>query len=141
MGGSSYFVTFRTKGKVSLPAKGRDEVLKTIKYDHGRKYELSVAVVMPDHVHLISSPLPKDNGDYFSLGEILRVLKGVSARKVNLLLNRRGAFWQDESFDRIIMDEDEWREKCEYIQNNPVKSALVERPEDYNWLVIMEARY
>jgi REP element-mobilizing transposase RayT len=44
--------------------------------------------------------------------------------------------WLGESFDRIIRDENELLEKINYIINNPVKKGLVEKPEDYKWLII-----
>ena len=76
-------------------------------------FELQAAVVMPDHVHLIFRIL-KGN-----LGEVLRKIKGSSARQVNIVLKRSGSVWMDESFDHVIRHEEELKEKIEYVQNNP----------------------
>lgn len=84
---------------------------------------------------MLMRPREKGSG-YYSLQEITKPLKGVSARKINMLLGRTGSLWVDESFDRIIRDEDDWREKYGYIMNNPVKAGLVEKPEDYPWLIV-----
>ena len=130
IGGSWYFATFRTKGFVLLP-QARDIVTEAIVYLQGKRYDLSVAVVMPDHVHILFKPLKKIENAYYSLEDILKPLKGVSARKINTLLGSKGALWMPESFDRIIRDESEWREKYQYISNNPLKAGLVEKSEDY----------
>ena len=136
-GGSWYFVTFRTNGNI-LSELARDEVITSILHDNKIKYELSSAVVMPDHVHLLLMPKSKKEAEYFSLGEILKTLKGASARRINSLSGAKGSVWQDEWFDRIMRDEEEWREKHAYILNNAVKAELVARPEDYKWLFVGE---
>ncbi len=85
---------------------------------------------MPDHAHLIFRIL---NGN---LGDVLRKIKGSSARQVNIVLKRSGSLWTDESFDHIIRHEEELKEKIEYVQNNPVKKGLVEVPQQYRWLFV-----
>ncbi|MCL4501691.1 MAG: hypothetical protein M1438_07515 [Deltaproteobacteria bacterium] len=45
-----------------------------------------------------------------------------------------GNLWQDERFDRILRDYDEFLEKWNYIHNNPVKTGLCQAPEDYAFL-------
>ena len=87
---------------------------------------------------MLISPMRKKGNEYYPLREITKPLKGLSARKMNLLLGRTGPLWVDESFDRIIRDEEDWREKYGYIMNNPVKEGLVEKPEDYPWLFVNE---
>ena len=87
---------------------------------------LASFVVMPDHVHLLIKPLPP-----YELSRIMKGIKGVFARKVNLHRNSKGKIWQDESWDRIVRDEDEFHEKLTYIANNPVKNELVKQIEDY----------
>ncbi|MBS1904226.1 MAG: transposase [Bacteroidetes bacterium] len=80
-------------------------------FDHTRRYELYFGVVMPDHVHILLRPLPNGRETWFGLPEILRGIKGSSARSINTLLNRSGSVWQDEYFDRLIRDEKELHEK------------------------------
>jgi REP element-mobilizing transposase RayT len=54
---------------------------------------------MPDHVHLLLSALRRPDGWNYSLPEIMKAIKGVSAWKINLLLHHTGPVWQAESFD------------------------------------------
>lgn len=134
IGGSWYFLTFRSKG-LSLTPDARSILSEEILVGHRRKYGLAIAVVMPDHVHLLLRPLKKDENGFFALVEFMKPLKGVSANRVNRLLGRSGSVWQDESFDRIVRDEREWLEKYRYVRNNAVKAGLADKPEDYPWLL------
>ncbi|MBI3580981.1 MAG: transposase [Nitrospinae bacterium] len=113
-------------------------VKRFVESGHDKRFLLSVAVVMPDHAHLLLWPKEKYSGVFYSLNDILRPIKGASSRGINLFLGRRGPVWQKESFDRIIRNEREWREKYDYICNNPVKNGLAEKPNEYPWLVFGE---
>jgi REP element-mobilizing transposase RayT len=127
---ATYFVTFRSRSGLVLPAAARDQVMWVIEGCDNNNVELQAAVVMPDHVHLIFRIL-KGN-----LGEVLRKIKGSSARQVNIVLKRSGSVWMDESFDHVIRHEEELKEKIEYVQNNPVKKRLVDVPQQYRWLFV-----
>ncbi|MBI5178667.1 MAG: hypothetical protein HZA04_05355 [Nitrospinae bacterium] len=65
IGGSWYFITFRTKG-LELPPEARSMVTDAILHDHKKRYELALAVVMPDHVHILMRPMADGSGNYFS---------------------------------------------------------------------------
>lgn len=134
--GRVYFITFRAVKDFILTEEARDVVINSIKFHSNRKCHLHACVIMPDHIHLIIQPLEKTGGALYSIAEILHSIKSYSANQINRLLNRRGNVWLHESFDRIIRDEDELAEKMRYIVNNPLKSALVENPEDYKWLYV-----
>ena len=42
------------------------------------------------HVHLIYSPLRREEGSAYSLPEVINAIKGPAARRINALLNRKG---------------------------------------------------
>jgi REP element-mobilizing transposase RayT len=130
IGGSTYFVTIRTKG-LELPLEARAIVLEACRHFDGSRYNLWSAVVMPDHVHLLIQPTEIGKGKWHSLSAILHSIKSFTANKVNELLKREGAVWQNESFDRIVRDEAEFYEKWNYIRNNPFKNGLADSPEDW----------
>jgi REP element-mobilizing transposase RayT len=130
----AHFVTFCTWLKWELPERVRSRVLKHCIHDHGTKMQLHCAVVMPDHVHLLLSPLCDENSVPFGLSEILNGIKGASAHSVNRILGRRGRLWQSESFDRTLRREDSEQEKADYICMNPVRKGLAQCPDDYPWL-------
>lgn len=128
------FVTFRTQKRVELPPEARTRALRHCVHDHGKTINLHAAVIMPDHAHLLFTALRDAEGWTFALPEILRAIKGTSARSINNLLSRRGPVWQDESFDHVLRGKESLRETVEYIRQNPVRKGLAVRPEDYPWL-------
>ncbi len=130
------FVTFRRLIKEPFPEPARDVVLGHCLHDHGKKYQLYAAVVMPEHVHLLFSALRDPEGWSYSLPQILKMLKGTSARSVNRLLGQSGPVWQDESFDHVLRSDESLHQKIEYIRQNPVRRGLVQQPEQYRWLWI-----
>ncbi|MCL4550567.1 MAG: hypothetical protein M1495_18605, partial [Bacteroidetes bacterium] len=67
------------------------------------------------------------------VADILRKLKGATSRECNKTLNRSGAFWQHESYDHVVRDENELSRIIEYVLNNPVNAALVDKWEDWKW--------
>ena len=127
--GSVYFVTFRL-AKGELSEAERAIVLEHLQSGDGRFYRLAAAVIMPDHVHLLIKPLPP-----YDLSRVMKGIKGVSARKINLHRDSTGTVWQEESWDRIMRDAEEFEEKLIYMANNPVKAELVKQIEDYPFFV------
>jgi REP element-mobilizing transposase RayT len=108
-------------------------VEEAMRYRNMKVYDLIAFCIMPNHIHLIFTPLEKEKGAYFSLTEILHSLKRHTGRQSNLLLNQSGAFWQDESYDHIIRDEAELERTIKYILYNPVKANLVKNQKDWKW--------
>ena len=86
------FVTFATHKRWVLPASIRQVVLRHCLYDHGVKLQVHGIVVMPDHVHMIFTPLQDDEGNPFSLAEIMSGIKGASAHSVNKPLSDGDGF-------------------------------------------------
>jgi len=68
-----------------------------------------------------------------SLSEFVREIKVGFARFYNRRHNRRGYFWGDR-FKSVIVDKGETLVNClAYIDLNPLRAGLVDRPEDYRW--------
>ena len=128
------FVTFRARENTILSAEDRSLVLDHCLYDNGRRYHLHAAVIMPDHVHVLFTALRDLQGWTFALPEILKAMKGTSARSINKLHGRFGPVWQDESFDHVMRGTESLRETVEYICENPVRKGLVQKWQDYRWL-------
>ncbi|MFZ0321609.1 MAG: transposase [Candidatus Sulfotelmatobacter sp.] len=134
--GRALFVTFCKNNQIAFTPQARDAILQHCLHDHCKRYDLHAAVVMPDHVHLLLSPLRDEKGWPHSLPAILKLLKGTSARSVNKLEASSGPVWQEESFDHILRSQESFEEKLEYIRQNPVRRGLVEKSENYKWLWI-----
>jgi REP element-mobilizing transposase RayT len=90
-------------------------------------YRLSAYVVMSNHVHTLIWPKA-------FLDRITKSIKGYTARECNKLLGRTGEkFWQDESFDHAVRNEDQFYRIKSYIERNQVKAGMVESPGDWPW--------
>ena len=63
----------------------------------------------------------------------MQSIKRFSARQANKILNRTGSFWQAESYDHVVRDENEYYRVVKYISNNPVKAGLIEKCEDWKF--------
>jgi REP element-mobilizing transposase RayT len=94
----------------------------------GERYKLIAWVIMPNHVHLLLKPV---NG--WELFKILHSFKSFTAQEANKLLNRSGRFWMREYFDRRIRDYEHFERTFRYIENNPVKAGLCEKPQDWKF--------
>ncbi|MGB0006652.1 MAG: transposase [Candidatus Sulfotelmatobacter sp.] len=124
-----------TKSRRMLPGWARDIVLGCFVHDHGCRYRLEVAVVMPDHVHLILTPLTDNSRQMIiPLVEIMKAIKGASAHAINHRAGSCGAIWQEESFDRIVRSSESLDAKIAYILGNPVRKALVQDWREYRWI-------
>jgi len=136
---ATYFVTFRAWGVSYLPPATRSIALKHCVFENSRRIELHACVIMPTHVHLLFTALENERGEPFSLAEIMKGIKGSSARNINKRLGRKGQLWQDESFDRI-MRAGEFQNKLEYIIANPINAGLTSRPGEYRWVWTQESQ-
>jgi REP element-mobilizing transposase RayT len=128
------FVTFGKRSQEPLSPAARSLVLDHCLMGNNRTMHLHAVVIMPEHVHLLLTPMRNEEEWPFPLKDILKLIKGPSARTVNLLAGTCGALWQDESFDHVLRCNESFDEKLEYIRQNPVRRGLVARPEEYEWL-------
>ena len=124
--GAIYFVTFKAKNTI-LSIHEQKIVLQHIVEGDNKFYTLIAVIIMPDHVHVLFTPLQA-----YSLSRIMKGIKGASARKINSGRNTTGTVWQDESYDRIVKDEKELKIKILYMLNNPVKKELTDDPWHYH---------
>jgi REP element-mobilizing transposase RayT len=131
---SPHFITFITKFRRILPPAARDIVFASCLHDHSKRHELYVAVVMPDHVHLILTPLiDQRRAQIFSLMEIMQAIKGASARAINQRMGRHGTVWQEESFDHVLRSSEGLDAKVNYVLQNPIRKGLVKDWREYKW--------
>ncbi len=63
----------------------------------------------------------------------MQSLKRHTARQANIVLDRKGALWQDESYDHVIRDNEEYIRIINYVLENPVKAGLVSKWDEWPW--------
>ena len=102
-------------------------------------------VIMPDHVHLLVYTERK-------MEEALRLLNGVAARRIIVHLkengfenslfklrgeqrerNHRHSVWQHHPDSLEIFGEETFKQKVNYIHQNPVRAELASAPSEYRF--------
>ena len=86
--------------------------------------------IMPNHWHALMVP---DEGTIRPLSDIMKRLKGRTAKRIRQTIGGKGPFWQSEWFDRWVRDAEEWGRLLTYIQGNPVKAGLIAGSERHPW--------
>ena len=101
---------------MARPPRIDEIVAESLKYRDGKEYDLISYSIMSNHAHTVFTPLLNglsitevrdgDQRRFISdkppVPVIMKSLKGYTAYKANRLLNRTGAFWEEESYDHEI---------------------------------------
>jgi putative transposase len=117
-------------------------VIRKIHSFENERYELLTYCIMPNHVHLLAKLINghtiKHQGitANYPLTDTVRLIKGSTARDCNMILKRTGSFWQHESYDHYVRDEQELERIIKYILNNPVKAGLVKEWTEWKFTYI-----
>jgi putative transposase len=96
----------------------------------GVRYELDAYVVMPNHSHAIVRPLACME---HPLESIVGSWKQFSSKRINGQTAGKGNLWQEESYDRIVQNEEHLYRCVQYIGRNPTNAGLA-RNECRLWL-------
>jgi REP element-mobilizing transposase RayT len=98
-------------------------VQSALKHFDGERYDMLAWCIMPNHVHAVLRPL----GEH-KLEDILHSWKSFSAKKANTVLGRQGAFWQEEYYDHLVRDEEDFNHCVNYVLQNPGRANLANWP-------------
>jgi REP element-mobilizing transposase RayT len=102
-----------------------DMVAGALQFFDGQRCRQFAWSVMPNHVHAVFRPLPN-----WPLEKIMHSWKSFTAKEADKMLNRAGAFWEEEYFDHLIRDEEEFYRYIEYVASNPKRAGL----EGWKWV-------
>ncbi|MGD0830286.1 MAG: transposase [Terracidiphilus sp.] len=100
------------------------EVLRS--YMRAEKMTVHDFVLMPNHIHVLMT-LPGE----ISLEKAMQLIKGGFSFRANKELGFRGEVWQRGYSDARILDDRSFQQHREYIEHNPVKAGLANRPDEY----------
>jgi putative transposase len=148
-----YFVTLTVVGHTDFFTRidYREEIIKNLEFCQRNKgLEIYAYVLMTNHLHMIAK------GKEASLGETLRDFKSFTAKKMIAMMNEnpkesrkewlqsrfsflsrihardaRIQFWARDNYPEEIETDWFFRQKEEYIHQNPVRAGFVARPEDW----------
>jgi hypothetical protein len=131
-------VTFRHRRELAEPE--RRELLRALLRPDGRRWEVLIAVVLPERSELIFQVLnePRENRPY----ELSEIVERAKNRAGKLIIKRSGERFSPfylESFDRIIRDESELEERWQAIFDAPTAADLAESPDEYEFLWVQHA--
>ena len=134
-----YAVTITTARWRTLSPQARTIILNAWRHFHNRRYELFAVCVMPDHVHALFQPWPKNECSdkettFWSLTELMRSLKSFTAREINRAEEKVGAVWEKETFDCYVRSDKDLAEKFHYILRNPWDAGVAKQNEAYQWI-------
>ena len=110
-------------------------VMNSLRFNDGKLYELHLAMIMPNHVHMIIKPLT-DSNKPVSLAKIMKDHKSFTANEANKVLQRNGQFWHHENYDHYVRSDEEYCRIREYILNNPVKARLIDHYRNWKKLIL-----
>jgi len=125
----TYFITASNFEKQSLLQSDRMaglfiEVL--FHYQKQEKYRLHEYVIMPNHFHLLITPIPP-----ITLEKSVQFIKGGFSYRAKRELSFVGEIWQTSFYDRRVRDAIEYAHFRHYIHMNPVRKGLAPRPEEF----------
>ena len=108
----------------------REDYLRTLaECRETLKLKVYAYCLMSNHVHLIIDPGDCES----SLSLAMKRLAGRHARRLNLMHGWRGALWESR-FKCSPIQTDRYLLACgRYIDQNPVRARMVDRPEQYPW--------
>ena len=115
--------TSKTGNNWLSDTKVAEIVWEAIHGQNGVNYVLDACCIMPNHVHMVITPLKIGEG-YKPLSEIMQSLKGKTSRQANIILGRNGQFWQHESYDHVVRDDNELERIVNYVVDNPSRAGL-----------------
>ena len=148
-----YFVTMTTVGWIDVFTRKELKLLiaDSLRYCQKNKgLDIYGWCLMPSHLHMICGA---DNG--YSLSDILRDFKKFTSKTIIKAIEEIGEsrrewmlelfhqycahlkreqnfkVWQDGNNPKVIVSNEFFFEKLQYIHNNPVEDMIVQNPEEY----------
>lgn len=114
--------------EIFLDNKDREEYLSWLN-EYSIKYKLSILAycLMSNHVHFIGIPERED-----SLARTFNSAHMRYSQYYNKKIGARGHLWQGRFFS-CVLDEGYLKAATRYIERNPVRAMLVNKPWDWQW--------
>jgi REP-associated tyrosine transposase len=127
-GDGTYFVTASTWERQCLLQSDRMAKLFVDVLSHYQKskYLLHEFVVMPNHFHVLLTPLFP-----VTLEKAVQFIKGGFSYRARKELGFIGEIWQTSFYDHRVRDWHEYARFRHYIHMNPVRRGLVPIPEEF----------
>ena len=144
----AYYLTSVTKDRLPVFRSDSINTITCLALDEARRsgdFQIFAYVIMPDHLHLITSC-------HLKVPETLRFVNGITAHRIITYLKQSGydislqklrresgarqhkySLWDHHPNARLLTNESSLMQRINYTHQNPVKLGLVDRAEDYKW--------
>ncbi|MDF1588149.1 MAG: transposase [Gammaproteobacteria bacterium] len=104
-------------------------LIKTLREsEHHHDCQWLCWVIMPDHFHGL---LRLNNSPPNDLSNVMKFIKGQSAKTINHHLKRSGSLWQTGFHDHALRQQEDSVNIARYIVANPLRARLVKRLADW----------
>ena len=84
--------------------------------------------LMTNHIHFLATPM-----DEAALSVTMKVVGSRYAQYMNRAYKRTGTMWEGRHRSSLIQSEKYLLSCSRYIELNPVRAGIVQRPEEYRW--------
>jgi REP element-mobilizing transposase RayT len=127
-----YFITACTFKR--RPILASREVAKILidEWENARErhgWAIGRYVIMPDHVHFFCSA----EMDAKALPRFIQAWKQWTSKRISGELKFAAPIWQEEFFDHVLRSSESYRQKWEYVRENPVRGELVATADEWPW--------
>jgi REP element-mobilizing transposase RayT len=125
-----YFVTLCVANRQAVLAN--QEALDALKIaaEKLEHWKVLAAVLMPDHLHVIVTPVSDRDANISNCSAALK-------RWIRQELDASWK-WQPGTFDRLLRSDESLHNKWLYLQQNPVRAGLVTDPKDWPYRIGFE---
>ncbi len=142
------YLTLVTKARLPVFRSDALKIIACTSLDEARRsggFALLAYVVMPDHLHVLTDGARKPS-------DTLRFIKGIMSRRIigylkdhgyenslKKLQHEKGArqytysLWQHHSNVVLLTSESTLMQRVHYTHQNPVRTGLVDRAEEWQW--------
>ena len=96
-----------------------ESVREILEKRHTSDYDLHLWTIMPNHLHVIVSPLAGR-----MMKDIVDQWKSIMAHAITKLSGMSAPIWQRDHYSRIIRTPEEYRRQDSYVWHNPESAGL-----------------
>lgn len=132
-----YYVTFRYRR--ALSPDERQTLMKLLLRPQGCKWDLIALAVGPEDTEILFRVRPSASGRPTELADIVEPAKRKAGKLIAAKTGERYPPFYEESFDRIVRDDDELRERLENIVAKACDEEAQQDPRSCRFLWLDEA--
>ena len=143
-----YYLTSVTRDRLPVFRSDQLKLIVCAALDearHSGKFALYAYVIMPDHLHVVTDST-------LSPARTLQFINGITSRRIIDYLKEHNyevslkklrhetrprhythSLWDHHPDARLLLTESMLMQRVHYTHQNPVRSGLIEKAEDYRW--------